>query len=205
MAWAPDYCTLAELKSFVKIESSDTTDDTELGLAITAASRAVDQRCGGRNGWRQFGKTVLEQRFYDAYFNPRRGRWMAEIDDLVDLTGLDVQAATGAVTLIRLEPINAVKKGKVFEQLVIDPSSPGKPSTTNLQLTISALWGWNAVPATVKDATLLQASRFFARRTSPYGIAGSPDQGGELRLLSRVDPDVAVALTHYVRVFDRVG
>jgi len=60
-------------------------------------------------------------------------------------------------------------------------------------------WGWSAVPVPVKEATYLQASRFHSRRDSPYGIAGSPDQGSELRLLSRVDPDVAVSLSDFVR------
>jgi hypothetical protein len=46
---------------------------------------------------------------------------------------------------------------------------------------------------------MLQASRFYARRDSPYGVAGSPDLGSEVRLLSKVDPDVAVSLADYVR------
>lgn len=53
------------------------------------------------------------------------------------------------------------------------------------------------IPAGVTQACLLQASRFFARRYSPFGIAGSPENGSELRLLSRVDPDVAVVLAPY--------
>jgi len=55
------------------------------------------------------------------------------------------------------------------------------------------------VPTTVKQATLLQASRVFARREAPFGVAGSPDMGSELRLLEKVDPDVAVMLVPYVR------
>jgi hypothetical protein len=55
------------------------------------------------------------------------------------------------------------------------------------------------VPSAVKLATRLQASRFMARRDSPYGVAGSPDAGSEIRLLSRVDPDVAVALRGFSR------
>ena len=50
-----------------------------------------------------------------------------------------------------------------------------------------------------QEATLLQASRLAARRDSPFGVAGSPDAGSEMRLLARVDPDVAVALEPYRR------
>jgi hypothetical protein len=62
---------------------------------------------------------------------------------------------------------------------------------------VTALWGWTAVPVAVKQATLLQASRFFSRRHSPYGVAGSPELGSEIRLLARVDPDVGVSLRDY--------
>ena len=62
------------------------------------------------------------------------------------------------------------------------------------ELAITGLWGWPAVPTSVKVATLLQASRFAIRRDSPYGIAGSPSEGSELRLLAAVDPDVKVAI-----------
>jgi len=42
-------------------------------------------------------------------------------------------------------------------------------------------------------ATLIQASRLFVRRQSPFGIAGSPDLG-TVRLSSRVDADVEALL-----------
>jgi hypothetical protein len=47
----------------------------------------------------------------------------------------------------------------------------------------------------VEQATLLQASRFHARRFSPYGVAGSPELGSELRLLAKLDADVELALS----------
>lgn len=53
------------------------------------------------------------------------------------------------------------------------------------------------VPDSIKLACLLQASRFFIRREAPFGIAGSPEAGSELRLLAKVDPDVEVILGPY--------
>jgi hypothetical protein len=46
---------------------------------------------------------------------------------------------------------------------------------------------------------LLQASRLDFRRVAPAGVAGSPETGSEVRLLARVDPDVAVSLKDYIR------
>jgi hypothetical protein len=64
---------------------------------------------------------------------------------------------------------------------------------------VTALWGWSAVPPAIEQATLLQASRLLIRRDSPYGVAGSPEAGTEIRLLARLDPDVDVAVAPYRR------
>jgi len=78
-------------------------------------------------------------------------------------------------------------------------------SATSGDLTVTALWGWTEVPQAVKAATLLQVARFAARRDSPYGIAGSPDEGGEMRLLAALDPDLRTSLRPYVRRAWRFG
>ena len=195
MPWKPDYVTLAELKGFVSI--SDTGDDTYLPLAITAASRAVDQHTG-----RQFGQVAAaETRRYTARWSRPLARWVVVFDDLQDVTGLAVTVAAGTVDVYELQPVNALKVGKPYERLLVEPESAARPTgTEENEVTISAKWGWvQPVPPAVKEATLLQASRLFARRTSPYGVAGATEFGTTLRLLSRLDPDVAVSLRDYIR------
>ena len=195
MTWAPDYASVAELKSFLRI--SDADDDTELGYALTAASRAVDSRTN-----RQFGSvSPVETRLFTAQWSRRRQRWIVPIDDVQDTTGLAITVVSTSETITdyTLEPVNASAKGRPYEGIVVSHTSAYNPTATKHDVSIDALWGWSSVPAAVKQATLLQASRFHARRFSPYGIAGSPDTGSEMRLLARVDPDVSVALTPYVR------
>jgi Phage gp6-like head-tail connector protein len=194
MTWAPDYVTLAELKSYLRI--SDTDDDAQLALYITAASRAVDDYAH-----RQFGKVATtEARVYPARWDRHRGRWVVEVDDLQTTTGLVVQIGGVAVTDYVLEPRNAVLKGLAWTTLVLGTAAEAVPTVTDeYAVTGTAAWGWTAVPSAIMLATRLQAARFSARRDSPYGIAGSPDQGSELRLLARVDPDVAVSLSKYER------
>jgi uncharacterized phiE125 gp8 family phage protein len=199
MAWAPNYVTTAELRSYLNI--SDSADDTELDLAIAAASRAVDTDTN-----RQFGVVgSAEERFYTARWDRKRCRWVVDIDDLMSTSNFDAQIQdtdgvdVGQVNDYFLEPRNAAARARPWTQLVVKPDSTYKPTGLANEVAITALWGWTAVPDTVKQATRLQASRLFARRTSPYGIAGSPDVGSELRLLARVDPDVSVALRSYRR------
>lgn len=208
MTWAPDYVTAPELKGFLRIDTADTVDDAQLAIAITAASRAVDRVTN-----RQFGQVAApEARLYTPRFDCSRlgstwptGRWLVRIDDLMDAAGLVVTTAAGTVDLFVKEPVNAVVTGKPWTRLVIDPAAATVPKGTDNEVTVTAKFGWSAVPVPVKQATLLQAARLFKRRDAPFGVAGSPDAGSEVRLLARVDPDVAVTLRPYVRQRLAVG
>lgn len=192
MAWAPDYVSTAELKAFRRI--SDSVDDTQLALAIAASSRAVDLYCN-----RQFGLVdELEERFYTAEWDRRRCRWVITIDDLMIVTGLSVSTDAGVLD-VDLKPANAIAISRPYTRLAVAADSIYAPTGTEDEVAITARWGWDAVPNAVKQATLLQANRIASRRDSPYGVAGSPDLGNELRLLERLDPDVAVTLNPYRR------
>lgn len=199
MAWAPDYVTATELKDYLRI--GDTDDDTEIGFAITAASRAVDHAAN-----RQFGVTTLEARVYTPRYDKRRGRWTIEFDDVQNITGLLIDSDDDddgvfdkSIDDFRLIPFNAVDLSRPYEGVVVRPESSNLPVAAEGSVQVTALFGWTAVPSVVKQATLLQASRFFNRRNAPFGVAGSPDIGSELRLLQRVDVDVAVMLRPYIR------
>lgn len=204
MAWAPDYATTAEARSFITRDSS-TADDTELALAVSAASRAIDRHTG-----RQFGQVAAaEERAFTPRLDRRRHRyrprWIVDIDDLMTTTDLVVTVGESTVTTHQLRPPNAPSTiSRPWTELVLDSRSEARPVGDDDEVTVTAIWGWTAVPDTIKQATLLQTSRFFARRNSPFGIAGSPDLGSEMRLLDKVDADVAVILRDYVREWGAV-
>lgn len=182
MTWKPDYTTTSAVKAYLRI--SDTDDDAQLAVFITAASRAIDKWCG-----RQFGVVAaLETREYEGKWDPSIGKTVYEIDDVMDIDDMTVVVTSDAsdITDYELWPLNADKKGRPFTQL--------RTSATKSRLTVDALWGWTAIPSEVVNATLLQVARLAARRDSPYGVAGSPSDGSEARLLASVDPDVKVVL-----------
>lgn len=200
MTWQPDYATLTELKSFVRID--DTVDDAEVALAVTAASRAIDRATN-----RQFGLVaVAESRFYTAEFDRKRRRWLIEIDDLmtevgllVNFDSLDDGTYSASVDEFQLKPVNAQPNSRPWTKVIVHPTSTTQPTTLEDGVEVIARYGWTTVPTPIKQATLLQASRILARRDSPYGIAGSPEMGSELRLLAKLDPDVAVTVAPYRR------
>ena len=88
-----DYCTAEELKTELGIE--DTDDDTELSIAITAASRQIDAHCG-----RKFSQdtSVVAREFYaesplevDLLEQPTEGPQV----EISTLTGLIVKTDEG--------------------------------------------------------------------------------------------------------------
>lgn len=191
MAWAPDYITTAEFKSDQGIV--DTADDTRIARDITRASRAVDLETR-----RQFGVVTAEVRSYTAHWSDTYERWVVPIDDTM-VTPTAVTVSTGTITAFALKPANAALIGRPWTLLVVDKTSTVQPTCDRDGVTMSAPWGWSAVPAAVKAATMDQTARFFKRKDAPFGIAGSPDSGSEIRLLAKLDPDVAVTLKSYVR------
>ena len=193
MTWQPDYITEQGMSDYVRI--SDDIDDVEIANAITGASRAVDHHTN-----RQFGLLAAPAQWsYTPWPDYDRGLWTVTIDDLMTVVGLVVATPSGGVTTgYTLEPRNNLAKGKPYTRLVFNQDSPVQPIWGE-DVLVTGRFGWLAFPAPVVLASKLQASRFLSRRESPYGIAGSPDAGSEMRLLSRVDPDVGVSLRGYVR------
>lgn len=201
MPWAPDYITEAQLRAYGRVNND--ADDVELASAISGASRAVDRECS-----RQFGKTdAPEAREYTPRWSRTKGAWLVPVDDYHSTVGLSVTADTAgdgsyatAVTGWRAWPPNAVAKGLVYTALLVPQPTGFRLCGAALELRATNVWGWPAIPEAVVLGVKMQASRFDARRDSPFGVAGSPDNGGsELRLLAKLDPDVAVDLNYYRR------
>ena len=224
-AWRPSYATGAALRAFMGAPASLTTtspaytDPTDwiYDTAIAAASRSIDTSC-----FRQFGNSGSDPatRLFTPYVDIGRQRIVCDIDDLSDLAGLLVEsnqsgdAATwGVVTAYRLSPLNAAADGRPYTELVFPrgwawgayaydmlPFAEGSVRvTTGATDACTTGWGWPAFPDGVVEAALIQASRLVKRKDSPFGIAGSPAEGNALRLLARLDPDVAVLVADYRR------
>lgn len=186
MAWAPDYLTVEQARSFRRVD--DLGDDEVIALAISTSSRAIDDHTN-----RQFGRVeALTTRSYTPWPNYDACRWQVDLDDLHDLDGLVVEVGGTALAVdgYTVGPVNAEADGVPYTWLRLTDA----PSAGELVAVTSPNYGWAAVPAQVEQACLIQTARLVKRRDSPFGISGSPELGGELRLLAKLDPDVAVSL-----------
>lgn len=200
MTWKPDYALAAELAAYLLPagQSPTTKDSVNIALAITAASRAIDKESN-----RQFGLTgsaVARVYTYDGLYI--EGRPAIEVDDLMTSVGLVFKVDTNAdqsygttLTLgtdFDMWPRNAPANGKPWTHIVFRRSPAAYMQRWAAGVQVTANWGWSAVPTEVKQACLIQAGRFFVRNNALFGIAGSPEIGSEMRLLDRLDPDVAL-------------
>lgn len=193
MTWAPDYVTSTKLKDYLGM--TDNADDAFIAVWITTVSRNVDDLCG-----RQFGKVdAAEDRYYTPVWDRPEQAWFAEIDDLQDLTGLTITADDGTAVAVQtstvdgyqLLPRNAAARGRPYERV--------KLKVNTGEITMNGLPGWTAVPSAVETGMFLQAARLNKRRTSPFGISGSPQEQGEIRLLAKLDVDFQTSLKPLIR------
>lgn len=204
-----DYAGVDDLKRFLRIpgvyegtlnQTEDLYEDLLLTSAITAASRAIDNAAN-----RSFGTVDSPVAFtYTPEWDRNLNRYVVYMDDVMTTSGYQIftrQFRTSAfnqeITDYDLYPRNAAYYGKPWTYVVLNQSCGDA-------VEITAKWGWTAVPDTIKSATLIQASRFYKRKDAPFGIAGSPTEGSELRLLARVDPDVQVMVTPYKKYYGGV-
>lgn len=197
MAWAPDYCTVAQLKTHLRV--TDSADDTPMGISITAASRSIDHWCN-----RQFG-SASQTRYYT--YEPGvfvEGRDALAVDDLASSSGLTVSydtvgdgthsTATTVNTDWVLWPRNANSNGVPWTHLTVGLNPTQYFPYYAGGIRIVGTFGWSSVPSVVTQACLIQSARYFQRRDAAFGVAGSPEAGNELRLLKQLDPDVQVLL-----------
>jgi hypothetical protein len=192
MAITNGYCTLAELKSVMRI--NDTVDDTMLEARITEASRVIDQHC--------------DRRFY-ADNNPTARLYVPPVEDLVMVD--DISTASGLVIKIdsagdgtyattltdaqyQLEPVNSLAKGSPITSIrpigfyFLTTAAPA-------YLQVTAKWGWPSIPSPVTSACILLAGRLVKRGDSLLGVAGFGDLGAIT--VRAIDPDVERMLRPY--------
>jgi hypothetical protein len=182
------YCTLADVKAALRIQ--DTVDDALLENSINAASRMIDQYC---NRYFYSG-SVGEIRYYKA--NDGFTCW---IDDAISVTELKTSSTdpliydtTWAAEDYQLLPANRIANGAYYPITGLSATDNYLfPVWADIALVkVTGQFGWNAIPDSIKFATIIQASRLFKRLESPLGVAGVSDIG-IMRVGANIDGDVA--------------
>ena len=189
-----DYCTLAEVKTALRIPLADTTDDAEIAIKITAASKRIDQDTGRKHG---FGlDSVVSTRIY----RPRHEELLS-VDDIATTTGLIVAIGKGSTfstidsSLYDFLPENASSDGLAIE--VLRRLVGAWPVWGLQKIQVTAKWGWPAVPPDIHNAAILLSARLQRRKDSPEGLRGFNDLG--VVRVSRYDSDYDSLIGPYIR------
>jgi hypothetical protein len=199
MAITDGYCTLAMLKSALRI--ADSIDDSLLELAIESASREIDGYCERKftsvSGTRVFNPT-----------NP----FLLVTDDIVSVTTLKTSNdgvswdTTWAVTDFQLEPLNGISGGltspythaRAVGNYLFPTWAVGSTAANEASVQIIGVFGWASIPVAIQQACVILAMRIFKRLDAPLGIAGFGDMG-QMRV-GRFDPDVEALVAPFRRM-----
>lgn len=194
------YATLQEVKQAARIGTADTIDDALLEISIESVSRMIDGYCE-----RRFFTNGTETRFYAA-----RNSYVVDIDDLAG-TAITVETSSGFDGVydeiwqpsdIQLEPLNRTATGLTFPatrlRAVGDYVFPvDYQQETGVKVT--GVFGFGtAIPAQVKQATIIMTLRQFKRYDSPLGVAGWGDLGAVR--VGKFDPDMQMLLNPFRKI-----
>ena len=194
MAITNGYVTRADVQNALGLGTATLVPDSEeIDQVVTAVSRTIDDYCG-RFFYSVAGTVTFTA---DDYLFLPIGDWASvtsvKTDENNDGT-CEVTLTSG--TDYRLAT-NKVIPGWPYTGIQITSfGSHTLPLGVTEGVEVVGTRGWSQTPAPIVAAALLQTTRVHARRQTPYGVAGSPE-GGIVRLLSRLDPDVELMIRPY--------
>lgn len=175
---APDasnsYATVEEYRAFVGKDSTD--DDNVIAENLAAASRWWDEKLNRPFGFGLIAAPVA-RKFYVHRAPVGDGSKSLYVDDFATLTGLvvsiggDVQDASTYIAF----PLNALQKPEPWPFDELRRSGRGWP--LGEEITVTAKWGWPAVPAAIKQATIEWTAIWRGESPAATGRVGTARPG----------------------------
>lgn len=183
-----DYITRLELKDYIGgIAEDNPRIDNIIDQIILTTTEAITGYTG-RRFWKDVdgnGAPVLSSR---VYFAEGGTLWVDDIADTATATVAIDAANNGSYsttwvenTQFRWLPLNGIMDGQegwpathlsLIGSFWFWPFTFGRP-----QVRITAQWGWQAIPATIKSVALLTAADLLAYKDIRFDVAGSDVTG----------------------------
>jgi len=192
-----------------RIGLSGAGQDDNIDNAINAASRQIDAICD-RYFYQDSAVNI-------KYYTPTNGFYLFT-DDISTTTGLIVQLDTTdngtydtTLTLntdFILKPnnpkINRITGETTYYwpytelEILATRSSERFDNLIQRNVKITAKFGWSSIPDAIKEATIIQATRLWKRKDTPFNIFGN-EQTGQQELFSKMDPDAKELIKGYIK------
>ena len=204
MTWA----SVSELPS--QINKQSTLSDTDLGLLLTAAENTINRFCNRPDGF--LADSVASARLYSG-----SGKDYLTIDETPEITAVGAKESIGDATFTawaitdwlaysgsrRFPNFNATP----YTGLMVNPNGDysrffsGNVSGFPM-VQITAKWGaYVTIPTELKEASIMQATRWFKRLEGAMSDALASGELGQLLYRQSLDPDIKMILVsgRYVR------
>lgn len=218
------YATVSDLKNRLNIVSTDTTRDSVMAALLEAAERAINGLCNRPHGF--IADATASARYY-----PGNGADCMRIDECTQITTVAVKDSPtdtgytdwGAPTTTLAgdgdwipatgSADNPEYNRTPYTLLIIDPNGSYSHFTSGVlggrkvpTVKVTARWGYaDTVPPQVKEACVVQASRWWKRGESGWAdSAANPDMGG-LQFRQSIDPDVKGMLIEARLIVPAIG
>lgn len=187
------YANLADLKDYLGISDSTTTDDMLLSNLIRRASAAIDTYCG-----RKFEATTAT-RHYEA--DAVDGCYLYLDDDLLSVTTLtngDSDATTIASTEYWLWPRN---DGPPYNAIRLEANSDYSWEVdTDYMISVEGEWGWSkSAPADVAHACVRLSAYYYQQKDTPTFDTTVIPEAGVITVPQGIPHDVRLLIDPYVR------
>jgi hypothetical protein len=162
----------ATLSSYVRSELT-----VDLGFyeqAIEAAEDWLDSMCRRRI----ILATTSTARTFNAPTNPTRFLY---VNDFTTVTSVVENGATlTAGTMYQAEPLNGLddEGASVPYYRLVKPYTSWYSTTNLASITVTAAWGWPAIPPMLIEACKIVAKDYFLQRDVAHGVIGITEVGG---------------------------
>ena len=175
------YASTEDAKAYLSGEDQRSVNDVKIDDALDQASRAIDAYCG-RIFYQEL--TPAEAPTARVYYPRRDGSvWCEDFytttDLVVKVDPSDSGTFSTTVTDFIVEPLNQIVNGlrgwpyyKLNSLGTTWPTGTLRPSVQ-----VTARWGWDAVPAPVRQSTLHLAASLFKLEHAPFGVLAVGDFG----------------------------
>jgi len=177
----PDYVTQAAFDLYVrdKIGATTATEAALLVASLAAAEQAVNEYCV-----RNFVVVAVDAVATARVFIPD-GTQRLLIDDARAVTSVSVDSTAVDSTLYQLEPLNNLSASGAYrphERIFYLDSRWPISTRGKASVSVTARWGWAAVPAAVTEATKIIGKDIVQQRQTVGNLAAVGDIATSVRL-----------------------
>lgn len=224
---ANNYCTSTEIKDAMPDGNWGSDYDTLLSSLATRASRVIDKWTGRKPGAYYVSSDTTYffdgpntsgsqiGNVYEGYTNRVGGikthssqLWVGEMADVPTSVSMALSGDITNYTLMSSTdymcwPYNALSDGVPYLRLDLDMLYGNYKLWYSFPKGIKVVgkFGYSTtVPEDIKQACVIQASRWFKRGQQGFQDTGAVPELGQLKYTKLLDPDVELMLMHYKRV-----